>query len=140
MQPSCESECSRRRTLPKLIDSLREVFTKPDVERVEVFFIGYKLDEKGERVVEDNQHVAQIRPVGISGLSDETEQVLKQQFDLAPIFSLLVLWSRPRGEKLGILKFWPANSEDPVPKTDYLEWEQVAIRDYMDRNQIGVGS
>jgi hypothetical protein len=43
---------------PKLIDSLREVFAKPDVERVEVFFINYKLDEKGERVVEDNQHVA----------------------------------------------------------------------------------
>jgi hypothetical protein len=125
---------------PKLIDSLREVFAKPDVERVEVFFIGYKLDEKGERVIEDNQHVAQIRPVGISGLSDETEQVLKQHFDLTPILSLLVLWSRPRVEKLGILKFWRANSENPVPKTDYEEWEQIAIRDYMDRNEIGAGS
>jgi hypothetical protein len=125
---------------PRLIDSLREVFAKPDVKRVEVFFIGYKLDEKGERVVEDNQHVAQIRPVGISGLSDETEQVLKQQFDLAPILSLPVLWSRPRVEKLGILRFWRANSEDPVLKTDYEESEQTAIRDYMDRNQIGAGS
>ena len=69
---------------PKLIDSLRDVFAKPDVERVEVFFINYKLDEKGKRVVEDNQHVAEIRPVGISGLSDETKEVLKQQFDWRP--------------------------------------------------------
>ena len=124
---------------PKLIDSLCEVFAKLGVERVEVFFIGYKLNEYGERVVEDNQHVALIRPVGISGLSDETKQVLKQQFDLAPILSLLVLWSRPGTEKLGILKFWRVNTEDPVPKMDYEEWEQTAIRDYMDRNQLGVG-
>lgn len=68
-----------------------EVFAKPEVEPAEVFFIGYKLDEKGKRVVEDNEHLAQIRPVGISGLSDETEQVLKQQFDFALILSLLVL-------------------------------------------------
>lgn len=125
---------------PKLVDSLREVFAKPDVERVEVFFISYKLDENGERAVEDNQHVAQIRPVGISGLSDETEEVLKQQFDSAPVLSLLVLWSRPRVDKLGILKFWRANPEDLVPQTDYEEWEQTAIRDYMDRNHIGAGS
>jgi hypothetical protein len=125
---------------PKLIDSLRDVFAKPDVERVEVFFINYKLDEKGERVVENNQHVAQIRPVGISGLSDETEEVLKQQFGSAPVLSLLVLWSRPRVEKLGILKFWRANPEHPIPETDHEEWEQTAIRDYLDRNQIAAGS
>jgi hypothetical protein len=126
---------------PKLIDSLREVFAKPDVDRVEVFFIGYKQDENGERVVEDNQHVAQIQPVRISGLSDETEETLKQQFELAmPALSLLVLWSRPRVKKLGILKFWRANSEDPIPETNYEEWEQTAICDYMDRNEIGAGS
>jgi hypothetical protein len=126
---------------PKLIDSLREVFAKPDVERVEVLFIGYKLDQKGERVVADNQHIAQITPVGISGLSDETEGTLKHQFDLSsPALSLLVLWSRPRVEKLGVLKFWRANPESPVPKTDYEEWEQIAIRDYIDRNRIGAGS
>ena len=67
------------------------MFAEPEVERVEVFFLGYKLDEKGTRAVEENERLAQIRLVGISGLSDETEQVLKQQFDLAPILSLLVL-------------------------------------------------
>jgi hypothetical protein len=46
----------------------------------------------------------------------------------------------PPVKKLGILKFWQADSEDPIPKTDYEEWEQTAIRDYMNRIKIGVGS
>jgi hypothetical protein len=48
--------------------------------------------------------------------------------------------AEPRVEKLGILKFWRADSEDPVLKTDYEEWEQTAICDYMNRHQIRVGS
>jgi hypothetical protein len=123
---------------PKLIDSLREVFAKPEVERVEVFFISYKLNEKGERVVHDEHHVAQIRPVGISGLDDGVEETLRKQFEMEPVLSLLVLWSRPSVEKLGILKFCRANPEHPVPQTDYEEWEQMAIRSYMERNKIGI--
>ena len=119
-----EEELKKRTFSPealfsKLIASLREVFAKPDVERVEVYFISYKLDEKGEKIVEDNQHVAQIRPVGITGLDDEVEAVLRQQFEMVPVLSLLVLWSRPRVEKLGILKFCRANPEHPVAQTDY---------------------
>lgn len=121
----------------KLLDSLREVFLKPEVEHVEVDFIHYKMDGKGEKVVEDGHHIAQIRPVGISGLDEEVEGVLREQFAMGPNLSLLILWSRPRVEKLGILKFCRANSEHPIPETDYEAWEQLAIRAYMDRHHIG---
>lgn len=121
----------------KLLDSLREVFAKPDVERVEVDFITYKVNEKGEKVVEDDHHIAEIRPVGISGLDDEVEEVLREQFDMGPNLSLLILWSRPSVEKLGILKFCRANPDHPIPEADYEAWEQLAIRAYMDRNHIG---
>lgn len=121
----------------KLLESLREVFAKPDVERLEVDFINYKVDEKGEKVVKDDHHVAEIRPVGISGLDEEVERVLREQFDRGPNLSLLVLWSRPQVEKLGILKFCRANPDLPIPETDYETWEQLAIRAYMDRHHIG---
>lgn len=121
----------------KLLDSLRDVFLKPEVEHVEVDFIHYKMDGKGEKVVEDGHHIAQIRPVGISGLDEEVEGVLREQFAMGPNLSLLILWSRPRVEKLGILKFCRANSEHPIPETDYEAWEQLAIRAYMDRHHIG---
>ena len=121
----------------KLLDSLREVFLKPDVEHVEVNFIHYKIDDKGEKVVRDGHHIAEIRPVGLSGLDDAVEKVLQAQFEMGPNLSLLILWSRPRIEKLGILKFCRANPEHPIPETDYEAWEQMAIRAYMDRNRIG---
>jgi hypothetical protein len=133
----------KKRTFPperlfsKLLDSLREVFAKPDVERVEVDFISYKMDEKGENVVADGHHVAEIRPVGISGLDDEVEKVMREQFEMGSVLSLLILWSRPRVEKLGILKFCRANPDHPVPEIDYETWEQTAIRTYMDRHHIG---
>lgn len=99
----------------KLLDSLREVFLKPKAEHVEVDFIHYKMDEKGEKVIEDGHHVAQIRPVGISGLDDGVERVLGEQFDMGPNLFLLILWSRPRVEKLGILKFGPRESRASHP-------------------------
>jgi hypothetical protein len=120
----------------KLLESLREVFAKPDVEHVEVDFVHYKVDAKGEKVVKDDHHVAEIRPVGISGLDEEVEKVLREQFDRGPNLSLLVLWSRPRVEKLGILKFCRANPEHPIPEQDYEAWDQLAIRAYTDRHHI----
>lgn len=62
---------------------------------------------------------------------------MREQFDWGPNLSLLILWSRPQAEKLGILKFCRANPEHPIPEPDYEAWEQLAIRAYMDRNHIG---
>jgi hypothetical protein len=120
----------------KLLESLRELFLKPDVEHVEVDFINYKMGENGEKVVKDDHHVAQIWPVGISGLDREVEKVLREQFDSGPTLSVLVLWSRPRVNKLGILKFCRANPENLLPEQDYETWEQVAVRAYMDRHHV----
>ncbi|MGA2167476.1 MAG: hypothetical protein ABSG62_04650, partial [Terracidiphilus sp.] len=120
-----------------LVDSLTDLFKDPGTSGVEVIFISFKLDEKGEKVVEDNQHVAQIRAVGVTGISHETQEVLREQYDMAPLISLMVLWIRPSAEKLGILKFQPIALGNPPPKTaEYEDWEKKAIGSYIHRNNL----
>lgn len=119
-----------------LMNSLIDLFKDPSVSDVEVVFISFKLDGMGERVVEDNQHVAQIRAVGITGISDEMEDTLKEQYEMSPLISLLVLWTRPSTEKLGILKFYPVTPDNPDPTPNYEDWEKRAISAYMVRHSL----
>jgi hypothetical protein len=76
-----------------LMNSLNDIFKDPSVSDVAVIFISLKLDDLGEKVVEDNQHVAQIRVVGVNGISEEIQESLRQQYETSPLISLLVLWT-----------------------------------------------
>lgn len=120
-----------------LIDSLIDLFKNPDVSDVEVVFISYKLDSKGERIVEDNQHVVEIRPIGIRGIGDQVKQELRKQYELAPLMSLMVLWLNPKvGKegKLGTMSFKPVPPGKNAPaKGDFDSWEKKAIGFYLQR-------
>jgi hypothetical protein len=120
-----------------VVDSLIDLFKEPSISGVEVIFISYKLDEKGEKVVADNQQVAEIRAVGITGIGPQTQETLREQYDKSPMLSLMVLWRRPSAEKLGILKFQPIIPGQPFPrKAEYEQWEQAAIAAYIHRNNL----
>jgi hypothetical protein len=119
-----------------LMTSLNDLFSDTSVSDVEVVFISFKLDDLGEKVVEDNQYVAQIRAVGISGISDEAQDALREQYEMAPLMSLLVLWTRPSTEKLSIVKFYRVNPDDPNPTPHYEDWEKRAVRAYMERHNL----
>jgi hypothetical protein len=119
-----------------LMNSLTDLFRDLSVSDVEVVFISLKLDVMGETIVEDNQNVAQIRAVGIIGISDEMRESLRQQYEIAPLISLLVLWTRRSTQKLGILKFYPVTPGNPDPTPDYEEWEKRAVSAYMERHSL----
>lgn len=102
-----------------------------------MIFISFKLDEKGERFVEDNQHVAEIRAVEITGISDETREVLRERCEMAPLISLLVLWTRPSSEKLGIMHFRPVAPGSSLPvEGEFEDWEKKAISAYVHRHDL----
>ena len=122
-----------------LVDSLIDVFNEPGISDVEVVFIGYKLDDKGQNVVKDGQHVAEIRSIGLGGIDDrQTQDALRAEYEMAPLISLLFLWTRPSSnEKLGILKFQPITPGKPAPpKAKQEPWEKSAIADYIHRNNL----
>jgi hypothetical protein len=119
-----------------LMNSLADLFRDHNVSDVEVIFISLKLDDMGEKVVEDNQHIAQIRAVGINGMSDETHDALREQYEMFPLISLMVLWTRRSTQKLGILKFYPITPDNPYPAPDYEDWEKRAIGAYMGRHNL----
>jgi hypothetical protein len=119
-----------------LMNSLTELFKDPNVSDVEVIFISFKLDDMGGKVVEDNRHVAQIRAVGITGISEETQEALREQYEMSPLISLLALWTRPSTQKLGILKFYPVTPDNPHPKSEYEDWEKKAISAYIERHNL----
>jgi hypothetical protein len=119
-----------------LMNSLNDIFKDPSVSDVAVIFISLKLDDLGEKVVEDNQHVAQIRVVGVNGISEEIQESLRQQYETSPLISLLVLWTRRSPQKLGILKFCPVTPDNPDPTPDYEDWEKRAVSAYMERHSL----
>jgi hypothetical protein len=120
-----------------LMNSLADLFRDPTVSDVEVVFIGFKLDHMGEKIVEDNQNIAQIRAIGITGISDETQEALREQYEMAPLISLLALWTRQSTQKLGILKFYSVTPDNPHPKSPHYDaWEKKAIRAYIDRHNL----
>jgi hypothetical protein len=120
-----------------LIDSLIDIFREPGVSDVEVHFTALKLDEKGERIVEDGQNIAQTHLIGVSAINDAAKEKLRAVYEArAPLLSLMVLWmhSSPTGRKMGMLKFHPVPPGQPVPKKgDYEIWEKRAISDYVRR-------
>jgi hypothetical protein len=119
-----------------LIDSLIDIFKEPGVSDVEVHFTALKLDEKGERIVEDGQNVAQTRLIGIRAINDEVKEELRNAYEVEPLISLMVLWMRSAstGRKMGMLKFQPVQPGKPAPKdADYEPWEKLAISDYVRR-------
>ena len=120
-----------------LIDSLIDIFKEPGISDVEVHFTALKLDDKGERIVEDGQHVAQTRLIGIRAINDEVKEKLREVYEAPePLISLMVLWMRSAatGKKMGMLKFHPVRPGQPTPKkADYETWEKLAISDYVRR-------
>jgi len=120
-----------------LVESLDRVWTDSRRANVEVVFISFKLDDNGERIVDDGQNVAEIRAYGIHELDDETRHLLKNEFDKFSLLSMLILWTRYGAGKLGILKFQPVREGEPIPEqATYEEWEGKAIIAYLDRHKL----
>lgn len=74
-----------------LVESLTEIVKDPSISNPEVAFISLKLDDREEKVAEDGQHIAQIRAIRIAEIDSETQTVLREQFDMSPLISTLVL-------------------------------------------------
>jgi hypothetical protein len=119
-----------------LIDSLIDLFKDRSASDVEVVFIQYKL-VNGEKVVEDGQHVVEIRPIGIRAIVPEVREELRKQYDSAPLVSLMVLWMRRnvgKEGKMGVLAFHPvAPGERARQEHEYKPWESKAISWYLQR-------
>jgi hypothetical protein len=119
-----------------LIDSLIDIFREPGVSDVEVHFTSLKVDDKGERIVEDGQNVAQTRLIGVRAINDGAKEELRRAYESQPLISLMVFWMRaaPTGKKMGMLKFQPVQPGKPAPTdADYETWEKLAISDYVRR-------
>ncbi len=102
-----------------------------------VTLLSNKLDDRGEKLVNEGMYVAEIRPIGIHVLDEDTRRFLKQEYERLPLLSMLVLWTRYGAGKLGILKVQPVSEKEPVPKhVDYAEWESKAIAAYLDRHKL----
>jgi hypothetical protein len=70
-----------------LVDSLIDLFKQPGISEVDVVFINYKVDAKGERIVEGGMNVEEIRAVGIRAINKEVQEELRKQWDL-PSFNV----------------------------------------------------
>src|SRR5262244_937700 len=77
-----------------LVDSLFDLFNETSISNIEVVFISYKLDSKGEKIVEDSHYVGQIRFLGVKNISKEVREELRKQCHTAPLLSLMVLCIR----------------------------------------------
>jgi hypothetical protein len=121
-----------------LVDSLIDLFKVPTVSNVEVIFISYKLDEKGEKTVEDGMHVVEFNALVIRGIGPEVREELRKKIQTPDLLvSLLVLWldsSRPG--KIGIQKFYDVLPGESPKAGDYLPWEQECIGGYMKRHKL----
>ncbi len=118
----------------ELVDSLIDVFKEKNISHVEVVFMDYKLDGMGKRIVEDGQHVIQIRPIGIKAINDQVREELKVAYNPKTLFSLLVLWIDRSVGKLGTLSLHPDIPGMPERKEGELQqWEQEATAYYLQR-------
>lgn len=121
----------------QLMEELARLFQDDKCTNIEVTFLSIKLDDRGNKVVDDNMYVAEIRPIGLHVLNEDTRQFLKQEYERLPLVSLLVLWTRYGAGKLGIMKFQPVAENEPVPtEVNYEEWEAKAISAYLDRHSL----
>jgi hypothetical protein len=121
----------------RLMEELAHLFQDDKCANIEVTFLSNKLDDQGNKVVDDNMYVAEIRPMSVYVLNEETRQSLKQEYERLPLLSMLVLWTRYGAGKLGIMKFQPVAENEPVPnEVSYAEWEVKAIGAYLDRHSL----
>jgi len=121
----------------RLMEELAHLFQDDKCANIEVTFLSNKLDDRGNKVVDDNMYVAEIRPIGVPVLNEDTRQFLKQEYERLPLLSILVLWTRYGAGKLGIMKFQPVAENEPVPNEfDYAQWEVKAIGAYLDRHSL----
>ncbi|MGH7744750.1 MAG: hypothetical protein ACREQ5_08045 [Candidatus Dormibacteria bacterium] len=118
-----------------LIDALIDLFKEKGISDVEVTFISYKLDDKGEIVTEAGKDVAEIRPIAIGGLSSEIRDELKKEYDsTGHLISLIVFWRDPTvpAPGLGVLNLGrPTRS--PFRVDDLTPLEKQAFVDYLNR-------
>jgi hypothetical protein len=88
--------------------------------------------------VEDAQHVAEIRPIGITAIVSTVREELKKQYESAPLVSLLVLWLRRNmginnEGKLGTLVRRPIAPGTTPKRGKFESWEGRAISWYLKR-------
>jgi hypothetical protein len=120
-----------------LMKELERLFEDDKCTNIEVAFLSNKLDALGNKIVDGDMHVAEVRPIGIHALNEDTRQLLKQEYERLPLLSMLVLWTRYGAGKLGIMRFLPLIENEPIPDgADYSEWEAMATRAYLDRHNL----
>ena len=119
-----------------LSENLVRINEDPKSSKLEVYLLSNKLDENGQKVMNDGMAAAEIRPIGINVFDEETRAFLKQQFDKAPVISVLVLWTRYGAGKLGILRMKPTDNGATFDGDDYEAWEGKAISAYLHRHNL----
>ena len=121
----------------QLLERLASLLQDEKCANIEVTFLSNKLDDHGNKVVDENKYVAEIRPIAVYGLNERTRRSLRLEYERFPLLSLLVLWTRYGAGKLGIMKFQPLAENEPVPNdVSYEEWEAKAIGAYLDRHGL----
>ncbi len=118
-----------------LVDSLIDMFQKPGISHVEVIFVHYKLDGKGEKILENGKHVASINALAITGISPEIREEIRKNSEDPSLMSQMILYrdaAKPGGP--GILKFRPVGPGHLSP-AKYEAWEIEALRNYAQRNK-----
>jgi len=120
-----------------LLEQLASLLQDEKCANIEVAFISYKLDDQGNKVLDDNMHLAEIRPIAVYGLTERTRQSLRLEYERFPLLSLLVLWTRYGAGKLGIMKFHALAENEPLPSdVGFEKWEAKAICSYLDRHSL----
>jgi hypothetical protein len=116
-----------------LVECLTDVFKDCEASDVRVVFIGYERDEQGNPVLIDDEYRLLIRHLDIYALGDGVSEEVKNQYDKAPLLSMMILFTKQG--KVGVLQF---KSVEDLSKHEYKEWEQAAITDYFNRKKQGL--
>lgn len=119
-----------------LLEELARLNEDSNCRNLEVCLLSNKLGHDGEKVVRGGMWVAEIRPIQIHLLDEETRAYLKHEYDKSPVLSILVLWTRYGAGKLGILKLKPVRDDDSPVADEYEEWEGKAITAYLNRHNL----
>jgi hypothetical protein len=120
-----------------LMDELDRLLQDSKCTNIEVILLSNKLDDQGEKVLNEGMYIAEIRPIGIRALDEATRELLKQEYERFPVISMLVLWTRYGAGKLGIMRFLAVSTNESMPQpVDYAEWESKAIAAYLDRHNL----
>jgi len=128
--------CPPGTALGTLSEELARLSKDLKCSNLEVCLLSGKLDQDGEKVICDGMWIAEIRPIGIHLFDEETQALIKQEYDKSPILSILVLWTRYGAGKLGILKLKPVVEDDKSMADEYEEWERKAIAAYLHRHNL----